>query len=374
MSWSFMSKARPRTTALAAGVAAFGLVLAGCGGGEGDDASGEETYELTFASWATPGSSNEAVQDRWMEMIDEATDGRITFEVSMAGSLCDSDEIPECVRDGRADVGQTIADYAPDLFPQTTVVSIPFLTENTQAMNRALWALTTEHEGAAQLWQDNNLKMISHWPAGRLLLGSQEPVESIDDVADLTWRMAGPYTQYAVDTVGGSNVALTAPETYEAVERDVVDAVGFPIDGLVSFQLKDILPQWTDPGIGQYTTVGMWMNYDVYESLPEDLKAAVDEVNNEFNAGPASETFSEITLKQCDVILEDIGQIDEWDPSETERWREAVGTDLEERWISDAEADGLTDAEQYLQMYKDKLEEIGDDVDEDPSLVCSGRA
>src|SRR5690625_6561342 len=95
MSWSFMSKARPRTTALAAGVAAFGLVLAGCGGGEGDDASGEETYELTFASWATPGSSNEAVQDRWMEMIDEATDGRITFEVSMAGSLCDSDEIPD---------------------------------------------------------------------------------------------------------------------------------------------------------------------------------------------------------------------------------------------------------------------------------------
>lgn len=370
-----MSKSRRRKTALTAGLAVFGLLLAGCAGGGDDDteASGEETYEMTFASWATPGSSNEAVQDRWMEMIDEATDGRITFEVSMAGSLCDADEIPECVRDGRADIGQTIADYAPHLFPQTTVVSIPFITENTQAMNRSLWALTTEHEGAEQLWQDNNLKMLSHWPAGRLLLGSQEPVESADDVAALTWRMAGPYTQYAVDTVGGSNVALTAPETYEAVERSVVEAVGFPIDGLVSFQLKDILPQWTDPGIGQYTTVGMWMNHDVYDGLP-DLKTAVDEVNEEFNAGPASETFADVTLEQCDVILEDIDQIDEWDPSETERWREAVGSDLEERWIADAEADGLVDAEEYLQMYKDNLEEIGDDVDEDPSLVCSGRA
>jgi len=362
-----------RGVSLVGGLAAFSLLIAGCGD-DGDKASGEETITLSFASWATPDSSNEAVQDEWMEMIEEATDGRIEFEVSMAESLCDSDEIPECVRDGRADVGETIADYAPDLFPQTTVVSIPFITENTQAMNKALWELSAEHDGAAQLWEDNNLKMISHWPAGRLLLGSQEPVDSVDDVADLSWRMAGPYTQYAVDTVGGSNVALTAPETYQAVERSVVDAVGFPIDGLVSFQLKDILPHWTDPGIGQYTTVGLWMNNDVYEDLPDDLKDAVDEVNEDFNDGLASEAFSETTLEQCDVILDTIGEIDEWDDDETEKWRDAVGDDLEEDWIEDAEAAGLTDAEEYLQMYKDKLDEIGDDVDEDPSLVCSGRS
>ena len=103
------SRARARTFASGAGIAAAALLLSGCAHG-GGAASGSEDVVLTFASWATPGSSNEAIQDEWIRMIDEATDGRITFDVSGAGALCAADEIPECVRDGRADVGQTISD------------------------------------------------------------------------------------------------------------------------------------------------------------------------------------------------------------------------------------------------------------------------
>src|SRR5690606_34105583 len=119
---------------------------------------------------------------------------------------------------------------------------------------------------------------------------------------------------------------------------------GFPMDGLISFQLKDILPNWTDPGLGQYTSTGLWMNLDTYESLPDDLKQVVDEVNEEYNQGGVAEVFEEITLEQCDPALESIGQIDEWDEAESERWREALGTQPEEKWIADAEAAGLQDA------------------------------
>lgn len=362
-----------RAYATICSLAAAGLLLTACSGTDGSG-DGEDSHVLTFASWATPDSSNEAIQDEWIRMVEEATDGRITFDVAAAGSLCAADEIPECVRDGRADVGQTISDYAPQLFPQTTVVSIPFITQNADATHEALYALSAEHEGAAQLWDDNNLKMISHWPAGRLLLGSENPVDSIDDVADLRWRMAGPYLQEAVDTIGGSNVALTAPETYEAVERGVVDAAAFPMDGLVSFQLKDILPNWTDPGLGQYTTVGQWMNKDTFEGLPEDLQQIVQEVNDEFNAGPAMDKFREVTLEQCDVILETIDDIDEWDQSATDDWEDAVGDDLQEKWVEDAGSNGLEDAEGYLEMYKEKLAEFDDEIAEDPSLTCSGRS
>ncbi|UBH05697.1 ABC transporter substrate-binding protein [Leucobacter sp. Psy1] len=367
------SRSRRRTYAATAGVAVAGLMLAGCADG-GGTAGGDEDYVLTFASWATPGSSNEAIQEEWIRMIEEATDGRITFDVSGAGALCAADEIPECVRDGRADVGQTISDYAPQLFPQTTVVSIPFITQNADATHETLYALSTEHEGAAQLWEQNNLKMLGHWPAGRLLLGSDEPVTSIDDVADLRWRMAGPYMQAAVDTIGAGNVALTAPETYEAVERGVVDAVAFPMDGLVSYQLKDILPQWTDPGIGQYTTVGQWMNLDVFNGLPDDLQQAVQSVNDEFNSGPAMDVFREVTTEQCDTILETIDGIDEWDPAATDEWEAAVGDDLQKKWIDDATANGLEDAAGYLEMYQDELAAFDESVVEDPSLTCAGRS
>lgn len=357
-----------------AGIVAAGFLLSACGGGGEGEGNGEESVNLTVASWANPDSVDEAVMEYWTGEIEDRSEGRITFDVSYAGSLCSADEIPTCVQDGRADVGQTIADYAPQLFPQTTVVSIPFLTQNNQAFTQAIAELSTEHEGAAALWEENGLKMVGHNPAGRLLLGSKEPIESIDGVADKRWRMAGPYTQMAVEEAGGSNVALTAPETYEGIERGVADAAGFPMDGLMSFQLKDILPSWTDPGIGQYTSTGLWMNLDVYEGLPDDLKQIVDEVNDDYNHGGVAEVFEEITLEQCDPVLETIGQIGEWDDAETERWREALGTAPEEKWIEDSEAAGLEDAEGYLEMYKEKMESFEGETPKDPSLVCSDRA
>ncbi len=366
-----------RRLASLAGIAAAGLMLTACGGDSGDGGGGDaagETVNLTVASWANPGSVDEAVMEYWTQELEDRSEGRITFDINYAASLCSADEIPECVRDGRADVGQTIADYAPQLFPQTTVVSIPFLTQNNQAFTQAIWELSTEHEGAAALWESNGLKMIGHNPAGRLLLGSNDPVESIDDIAGKRWRMAGPYTQMAVEAAGGSNVALTAPETYEGVERGVADAAGFPMDGLMSFQLKDILSEWTDPGIGQYTSTGLWMNLDVYNGLPDDLKTIVDEVNEEYNHGGVAEVFEEITLEQCDPVLETIGQIGEWEQAETDRWAEAMGTEPEEKWISDSEAAGLEDAAGYLEMYKEKMASFEGETPKDPSLVCSDRA
>ncbi|WP_221583373.1 TRAP transporter substrate-binding protein DctP [Microbacterium sp. G2-8] len=362
---------RTRTFTAAAGLAAAGLILAACGGDGGD---GGETVTLSVASWANPDSVDEAVMEYWTSEIEERSEGRITFDISYAGALCAADEIPQCVVDGRADVGQTIADYAAQMFPQTTVVSIPFLTQNNQAFTQAIWELSTEHDGAAALWEQNGLKLVGHNPAGRLLLGSNEPVESIDDIAGQRWRMAGPYTQMAVEEAGGSNVALTAPETYEGVERGVADAAGFPMDGLVAFQLKDILSYWTDPGLGQYTSTGLWMNLDTYEGLPDDLKQIVDEVNEEYNQGGVADVFEEVTLEQCDPVLETIEQINEWDESETERWREAIGTQGEEKWIADAESAGLQDAESYLELYKEKMESFEGETPKDPSLVCSDKA
>ena len=97
-------------------------------------------------------------------------------------------------------------------------------------------------------------------------------------------------------------------------------------------------------------------------------------MNDEFNSGAAMEVFREVTLAQCDVILETIDGIDEWEASATDEWEAAVGTDLQEKWIDDAGANGLEDAEGYLQMYQDELAAFDESEVEDPSLTCAGRS
>ena len=362
---------RARTAQITAGAAVLALGLTACGGANNGD---ENAVELNVASWATPDSVSERMAEWWYDEIEERSEGEITFNIDAADSLCSASEIPECVRDGRADIGQTITDYSSQLFPQATVSSIPFLNPNSEAVTLAVHELSTEHDGAAQLWEDNGLHPIAHVPPGRMLLGGQDDLSSIDELEGLRLRMSGQYAQHAVDAADANSVTLTAPETYEGLERGVADAAGFPLDGTVAYQLKDILPEWTDPGIGTYTTIGMWMNADVYSDLSEEHRAVVDEVTEEYNAEQAQRIYEEATLEQCDQLLETIGDLKQWDEAETQRWNEELGDSLEQRWVQDAESNGLEDAEGYLATYKEKLASYEGEIREDPTVVCAERS
>ncbi|WFP16226.1 TRAP transporter substrate-binding protein DctP [Citricoccus muralis] len=368
---SLRSTRRFASSVAALSVTVLALGLTACGESEG---GGTESIELNVASWATPGSVSEEMGNWWYEQVEERSDGRITFNIDAADSLCSASEIPECVRDGRADLGQSLTDYASQLFPQATISSIPFLNNNSEAVTQAVYDLSQEHEGAAALWEQNGLHPIAHVPPGRLLLGGHTDLASIDDLQNLRLRMAGQYAQHAVDAIGVNSVTLTAPETYEGLERGIADAAAFPLDGTITYQLKDVLPEWTDPGVGTYTTIGMWMNKEVYDSLDDELRSIVDEVTEEFNREHAQRIFTEVTAEQCDALLEDIGDLRQWDESETARWADALGNSLEDRWVEDAERDGLEGAADYLAAYKEKLDTFEGQVREDPAIECAGRS
>lgn len=378
------ARRRPRPWAVAAAASSAALLLAACGGGDGDGdgeggatggaADGEST-ELVVATMAEAGTVGEAVQNWFVSEVESRSEGRLTFDVTAPNSLCPANEISVCTSDGRADVGVSIPDYTPQMFPQITVVSVPFVAADQQALMQALYDVNHEHEGAMQVWDDNNLTMIAHWSAGRLVMASDEPVESIEDMQGLRWRVSGPYLQRAVEAAGGSNVALAAPETYEGIERGVADAASFALDGMVAYQLLELLPHYTDPGTGHYNTFGMWFNRDVYEGLPDDLRQIVDEVTTEVNGGEGTAAFREVAEEQCTTVMEheNVQSFTRWSEEATQEWQDLVGEELRTQWVSDAEGNGLSDAQSYLDTYMGLLEEYDEGDESDPTLECIDR-
>lgn len=364
---------RRRSWALAAGGVSAAMLLAACGGG-GDGAEGDTT-ELVVATMAEEGTVGAVVQDWFVSEVEERSEGRLTFDVTAPNSLCPANEISVCTQDGRADVGVSIPDYTPQMFPQITVVSVPFVAADQQALMQALYDVNHEHEGAMELWDSNNLVMIAHWSAGRLTMASEEPVESIADMQGLRWRVSGPYLQRAVEAAGGSNVALSAPETYEGIERGVADAATFALDGMVAYQLVELLPYYTDPGTGHYNTFGMWFNADVYEGLPDDLRAIVDEVTTDVNGGAGTDAFREVAEGQCTDVMENdnVENFTAWSEEATQEWQDLVGDELLTTWVTDAEGNGLNDAQGYLDSYMSMLEELDDPDATDPTLECVDR-
>lgn len=367
---------RARSVAAAAATAATALFLAACGGGDGGggDAGDGETITLNLATMVQETTPHFPVITWFFDELESRSDGRIVVDRTAPESVCKAAEIAECVRDGRADIGVTIPDYTPQLFPTTSVVSLPFAADNASAVMTALYQMNTENEDALAVWEKNGLELVGAWPVGRLILGTPAEVNDIGDLDDMRMRAIGPYYQQSIELAGANVIAMPAADTYEGIRSGVADAVAWSFDGPVDYKLMELLPYWTDPGVGHYTVFSMWMNADVYNDMPEDLRAIFDEVRDEFNNGDGITHFNEGAGRQCDSLLnfEGTERFDRWDESATEEWRALVGDTMNEQWVAQSTTDGLANAQQYLDDYLALVQELSanPDIVDDPVIAC----
>lgn len=374
MSPKLSTKLARRTTLVAATMLSA-LALAACsgvattsGGSDGDS----PVTTLRVATMATPGSPQESVQDWFMETVTERTNGQIAFDVFLPEAMCSAVEIAECVRDGRADLGMSAADYTPDKFPNAGVVGIPFLSSNGEAVSSALYTAYMENEALQSSYDDMGLTYVTMWPAGRALLGSKAPIENVSDLTGQRIRVTGIGLQTAVTDAGASVVAIPQAETYEALERGVADAVGSAIDAAVDYKQVEVLPYWTDPGTGHYSAFGIWMNKGVHDGLAPELQEIVDEVIVEINTGSGWAAYnSGAAVEQCEAMLAapTLESLTRWDQSAVTEWQDLVGDSAANAWLTAAEETGMETAQAFLDSYLAALSEF--DIDDPNDAVAN---
>ncbi|MDN6410878.1 MAG: TRAP transporter substrate-binding protein DctP, partial [Yaniella sp.] len=216
------SKLFSRFAKVAAIMAAAALTLTAC---EEGIVEGADNYYFTVANGALDGTQHAVIAEEYYDAVEEASDGRIEFERSSFEAVCSMDEVADCVRDGRADIGLTVTDYTPHLLPTMSIMSISFLNNDIQASVEALYDLHTNYEPAMAQLEQSNLEYIAAWPVGALLIGAKAPIEDYESLQGLSARAAGPVTQRTLETAGVNVNAITAAETYESLQRGVIDSV-----------------------------------------------------------------------------------------------------------------------------------------------------
>src|SRR5699024_5624409 len=136
------SKLFSRFAKVAAIMAAAALTLTSC---EEGIVEGADNYYFTVATGALDGTQHVVIAEEYYDAVEEASDGRIECERSSFDAVCSMDEVADCVRDGRADIGLTVTDYTPHLLPTLSVMSISFLNNDSQASDEALYDLHSNY-------------------------------------------------------------------------------------------------------------------------------------------------------------------------------------------------------------------------------------
>lgn len=346
---SWHSQGYASTTRIVAAAAVSGLFLAGCGGGDpGTSGSAatetgeeQEAVELRFTSALPEGGVNEQTE-WWAKELESRTDGAIQVERFYDASLMGAVEVLEAVNDGRVKSGNFAPSYWPAEFPLLNISSIPFQTEDSGAFLQALRDLL-EVDAIQEELARNNVEIVMWYPHAPGASGTVEPVSSLEDFAGKRLRVTGDVAA-AFEMIGAEPVAQDPAETYEAIQRGVLDGFGSLLFDLVPLLgLHEVAPHVLDAGTGLYAAGGIMVQKDFMDSLPDDQAELIRSVASEAMDEHAISTLEELEAAACDEILDSGGNVTLLPESEVDEWKGLVGDSIVQDWRERAIESGVSE-------------------------------
>lgn len=107
-------------------------------------------------------------------------------------------------------------------------------------------------------------------------------MQSLEDMRGLKVRATG-LSAKIVECLGGVPVAMSQPDTYEALQKGVVDATLCPVETLKGWKQGEVISYIVDSSqIGYTTAMFAAMNKKKWESLSADLQQIITDVSEEW--------------------------------------------------------------------------------------------
>ncbi|PLS21481.1 TRAP transporter substrate-binding protein [Neptunicoccus cionae] len=276
------------------------------------------------------------------ERLAEASDGRIKLEpydsMSLGGRPGD---LFDQAADGAVEAVLTLPGYTSGRFNRTEVFELPFIMQNAVATSKAYYDMV---ESELQDGELADVKVLTGWVHGPGVIHSEEPIAKLEDLAGK--EMRGP-TRLVTDLLGelgATPVGMPLPKIPENLSKGVISGAVVPWEVTPSIKLAELVSNHTELGGDRalYTAVFVLaMNWDVYESMPDDLRSILDaETGKALGAKAAQAMLDADAFGRSKAEGNNIIKLDE---AEVARWIEAAQP-VYDRWIARAKEEGFDGA------------------------------
>jgi len=272
--------------------------------------------------------------------LEEVTNGRIKVTVYHGGALGKGTEQYDLAATGTADIALSNIEYFPGRFPLHEGCALPLLLPKDAVS--AGKVLTATHEKFPEMQAEfKDVKFIG-WSglASRVIHTAKEPVRTVDDLKGLKIRATGSISSATIEAMGAIPVVIAPTEVYTALERGTLDGVVWEWEGFHAFKLEEVAKYTTLVDVNTTAHFAV-MNRDKYESLPPDIREAIDSISGMAFAKLYGETMDRMGNEAFDMIKAS-GKQEFYTPPAAEKERFAKATmPVTEKWVTDMEAKGL---------------------------------
>ncbi|MDI6448531.1 TRAP transporter substrate-binding protein [Anaerobaca lacustris] len=304
--------------------------LMGCG-----PSSEEKVTELSYSVFFPPTHIQCQTAQTWADEIGRRTNGKVKITVYPGGTLTNAPQCYEGVVSGVSDIGMSCFAYTRGRFPLLEGLDLPLGYPNGMVATKVATEMTHKYQPA----EVNDVVVLYVHAHGPGILASRKPVRQLEDLADLKVRATG-LSSKIVQSLGGTPIAMSQGETYEALQKGVVDATFCPIETLKGWKQAEVINHVTETSVIGYTTaMFVVMNKDAWNRLSPEVQKVFAEVSDQW-VEKHGQAWDQADREGLAYVQELQREIITLDAAQQQRWQTAVQSVLDE-YVSAATEKGL---------------------------------
>ncbi len=276
--------------------------------------------KLTYSNFFPPGHIQSKLAEAWCQEVQKRTDGQVVVDYFPGQTLTKARQAYDGVVEGLSDVGFSVLAYTRGRFPVLAAVDLPLGYTSGAVATKVVNAVYEKFK-PKELSDTQVMYLHAHGPG--LIHTKGKAVRKMEDMKGLKFRGHGT-SALVVKALGGTPVPKPMPETYQMLQKGVVDGAVYPFEANKGWKLGEVTNYCTAAFTAAYTTsFFVVMNKDKWNSLPADVQKTIAQINQEW-AVKHAEAWDTSDARGIVFFLNQGNEIIGLDAKEGERWKKAV--------------------------------------------------
>jgi TRAP-type C4-dicarboxylate transport system substrate-binding protein len=262
--------------------------------------------ELSYSIFFPAPHKNTVLAGEWAREVEKRSNGAVKITVFPGGTLTPADKCYDGVVKGISDIGMSVFGYTRGKFPLTEVIDLPLGYKQGLAATR----LINRYYQQFKPKEFDEVKVLYLHAHGPGILHTKKPVHKLEELKGMRIRSTGLSAKVA-SALGATPVAMPMGETYDALQRGMVDGSLAPFEALDS------------------TGFFVVMNREKWNALSPEIQKVIEKVDTEW-IEKTGMLWDEVDKSGRAFTLKLGNQIISLPKEEDQRWAKAVQSILDD--------------------------------------------
>ncbi len=236
-------------------------------------------FDWKFAHVVSPNTPSGQAADKFAELVNERSGGRISVEVFPSAQLGSDTQIVEQIQFNSVQVGIPPTAKLGNFDQRMQVIDLPFIFPTREAAYEVLDGPIGQ--GLFDGLEAKALKGLAFWESGFKHLTSNDPISGVADLKGTKVRtMDSPLIIEQYRSWGANPIPIAFTEVYNALQSGVAEAQENSLSNIDTMKFYEVQTHLT-LSAHAYLAYALVVSKQAWDALPDDLKTIVQEAATE---------------------------------------------------------------------------------------------